>query len=226
MREVFNDGRNGNYGMTDKQYYTVGELAQAAGTTPRTIRYYTAEGLLPPPDVRGRYALYSDDHLVRLRLIARLKEAYLPLHEIRARIAPLSTEQVQQLWAEQRDEPASGPSSAADYIASLLHDPRPAAQPASMSPAPRPAMRLREEPHAYHAAPPASAPVPIGHAEPRPVPKQSILSRLVPQRAVAGESWRRIALAPGVELHLREPLSAEAQAQIEQLIATAHKLFE
>ena len=221
--------------MTDKQYYTIGELAETADTTPRTIRYYTSEGLLPPPDTRGRYALYSGDHLMRLRLIARLKEAYLPLHEIRARIAPLSTEHVQQLLDED-DKHNPAPSSAADYIAQVLHNPSPAAPPASMAPAIGPTMRLREEPHAYHATPPASAPQPVGYAELRPTPKRSILSRLAPERAqhtaheergsVAGESWRRIALAPGVELHMREPLTPEAQDHIEQLIAMARALFE
>jgi DNA-binding transcriptional MerR regulator len=221
--------------MTDKRYYTIGELAEAAATTPRTIRYYTAEGLLPPPDTRGRYALYSADHLLRLQLIARLKEAYLPLHEIRIRIAPLSTEQVQQLLGEV-DKHNPPPSSAADYITSLLHAPLPAAPPASMPPAPGPSMQLREEPQAYNTAPLPAAPLPIGHAGLRPAPKQSILSRLVPQRAqhnaqeargsVAGESWRRVVLAPGVELHVREPLTPEAQEHVERLIAMARTLFE
>jgi DNA-binding transcriptional MerR regulator len=212
--------------MAENQHYTIGALAEAADTTPRTIRYYTAEGLLPPPDTRGRYALYSDDHLLRLRLIARLKEAYLPLHEIRARIAPLSTEQVQQLLAEQRGDAAAAPSSAADYIAALLPEPRDAAPPA-----PGPSMRLREEPQPYN-----PAPLPTSSADLRPAPKQSLLSRLVPQHVqhsmheqqgtATGESWRRVTLAPGVELHVREPRAADVQERIEQLIATARKIFE
>ena len=35
--------------MTEEFSYTIGELAEAAGVTPRTVRYYTAEGLLPAP---------------------------------------------------------------------------------------------------------------------------------------------------------------------------------
>jgi DNA-binding transcriptional MerR regulator len=58
--------------MAEETLYTISQLAEAAGVTPRTIRYYTAEGLLPRPDARGQYALYSQDHLLRLQLIGRL----------------------------------------------------------------------------------------------------------------------------------------------------------
>src|SRR5215210_3511520 len=107
--------------MTGEPSYTIGELAGMAGVTPRTIRYYTAEGLLPPPDTRGRYALYGEDHLRRLQLIARLKDAYLPLSEIRARLEQLTAEQVRQVLAEynQTAEQAA-PWSATDYIAQVL----------------------------------------------------------------------------------------------------------
>jgi DNA-binding transcriptional MerR regulator len=105
--------------MTQETVYTIGDLADLAGVTPRTIRYYTAEGLLPPPDTRGRYALYSEEHLLRLQLIARLKDAYLPLGEIKAQLDQLSSAQVEQLLAE-HTAPAPEPStSAADYLAQV-----------------------------------------------------------------------------------------------------------
>src|SRR5687767_178938 len=107
--------------MAEEILYTISELADAAGVTPRTIRYYTAEGLLPPPDARGRYALYTTDHLHRLLLIARLKEAYLPLNEIKARLDRLAAEEVEQVLSEtSRSVPQPAPSSAADYIAQIL----------------------------------------------------------------------------------------------------------
>ncbi len=59
------------------------DLAKMAGTTIRTIRYYTDEGLLTQPDYEGKYAYYSSLHLKRLELIRILKDAYLPLREIR-----------------------------------------------------------------------------------------------------------------------------------------------
>src|SRR5207302_2865395 len=92
-----------------KSAFTISELAEAGGATPRTVRYYTAEGLLPPPDARGRFALYSEEHLDRLRLIVRLKEAYLPLMAIRARLTALSPAEVRAMLADA--ENGSGPAS-------------------------------------------------------------------------------------------------------------------
>jgi DNA-binding transcriptional MerR regulator len=51
---------------------TVDELAQAAGTTARTVRAYQTRGLLPAPRKIGRIAYYGPEHLVRLQLIERL----------------------------------------------------------------------------------------------------------------------------------------------------------
>src|SRR5258707_11155039 len=87
--------------------YKISELADAAGTTPRTVRFYTAEGLLPPPDARGRYALYSNEHLDRLRLIDRLKEAHQPLNAIRERLAQLTGEEIGSLLRGTQHRPPS-----------------------------------------------------------------------------------------------------------------------
>jgi DNA-binding transcriptional MerR regulator len=58
----------------------IDELARRAGVPTRTIRYYTQQGLLNPPTLRGRVGFYDDQHLERLRLIKELQEKrYLPL---------------------------------------------------------------------------------------------------------------------------------------------------
>ena len=74
--------------MADERTPTMGiaELAERAGVTPRTIRFYVAEGLLPPPGGRGQQRSYSREHLDRLGEIRRLKASYLPLQEIRRRL--------------------------------------------------------------------------------------------------------------------------------------------
>jgi len=51
---------------------TIDELARLAGTTSRNVRAYQERGLLDPPRKVGRTGFYDDDHLTRLRLIARL----------------------------------------------------------------------------------------------------------------------------------------------------------
>lgn len=59
------------------------ELADRAGVSPRTIRYYIQEGLLPSPEARGPGAHYGPEHLDTLRIIKRLQYDHLPLAEIR-----------------------------------------------------------------------------------------------------------------------------------------------
>ncbi|MFD9357756.1 MerR family transcriptional regulator [Streptomyces sp. NPDC060031] len=53
-------------------HYRREDVARAAGVKVRNLRYYQERGLLPPPRREGRIAWYSDDHLIRLRLISDL----------------------------------------------------------------------------------------------------------------------------------------------------------
>jgi DNA-binding transcriptional MerR regulator len=104
--------------------------------TPRTIRYYIAEGLLARPDARGQF---SAAHRDRLLLIQQLKAAYLPLSEIRARLLPLHDSDVAALVRESTAgyaEAAGG--SASDYIARLRRGAPDLAPPTLSAPAPRP----------------------------------------------------------------------------------------
>ena len=243
--------------MAEETLYTIGQLAELASVTPRTIRYYTAEGLLRRPDVRGQYALYGEQHLLRLQLIARLKETYLPLSEIKARIENLDAEEMRALLEEHRE--SSAPTSAADYLAQVR-----AHQQVS-----QPTRRLAERPESYAAAetpmlslrPPAapapSAPAPAAPAygfaaaiatpvaaperteEGAAAPQQAgLLRRLLPPRRARADSdapteeaqgdqrWRRVDLAPGVELHIRESAAPALHERIERLIALARSLFK
>lgn len=64
----------------------IGEVAQRAGTTPRTIRYYEELGLLPVAAERdaGRHRLYLETDVERLEQILRLKDLLgLSLDELR-----------------------------------------------------------------------------------------------------------------------------------------------
>lgn len=78
----------------EEREYSLDELSTLAEVTPRTVRYYIVEGLLPPPLTTGRNATYSQEHLDRLNAIAALKEMYLPLREIRHRLNTLTPEQM------------------------------------------------------------------------------------------------------------------------------------
>ena len=85
-------------------------LADRAGVSTRTVRYYIQQGLLPKPDARGPGAHYTEEHLDRLLLIKRLQKEHLPLAEIRKAIESGAAE-------------AAAPRSARDYIRSVLGKP-------------------------------------------------------------------------------------------------------
>jgi AcrR family transcriptional regulator len=65
---------------------TVSDLAERSGLPISTIRYYVREGLLPPGQRLSRTrTLYNGDHLKALETIKSLREAGVPVTEIRSR---------------------------------------------------------------------------------------------------------------------------------------------
>jgi len=174
--------------MSDEssQGWGIAELAERAGVTPRTVRYYVAEGLLPPPGGAGQQRTYSEEHLLRLAAIRRLKEAYLPLEEIRRRLAALEPDEMERLVVVPEVTP---PGGALDYIASVL-----SAQPPRQ---PDGGAAARHVP--YHVAQAQLGGV--GEADrgsPVPPPPRPTIEE--PRSTV----WHHIILAPGVELHYQQ----------------------
>lgn len=193
--------------MPPEPEYTLQDLADLAGVTPRTIRFYVAQGVLPSPGRTGPGTTYGPSHLARLRLIRRLQREHLPLAEIRARLAALPDDAVIALV----DVPAPQPTNtASDYIRSVLgtSSRRLMEAPALMAvPA-----QLREIDPGPQAAPGSlAAPQPRGAVEAPP-----------PERS----QWDRIVLVPDVELHVRRPLTRHLNKQVDRLIAIAHELLE
>jgi DNA-binding transcriptional MerR regulator len=94
------------------------ELCERTGVTPRTVRYYIQQGLLPSPGQSGPGAKYDRGHLSRLLLIRRLQQDHLPLAEIRKRLVHLDDASVESLV-----EQPTASSPAADYVAQVLGRP-------------------------------------------------------------------------------------------------------
>lgn len=95
---------------------SIGELAQRAGVTRRTIRYYVEIGLLPPPSGAGKAAIYGAEHFERLELIKELQGYRLSLEEIRDRLAGTAALPSDAMSSE---APASSDASASHYIRRL-----------------------------------------------------------------------------------------------------------
>jgi DNA-binding transcriptional MerR regulator len=208
---------------TEPPRYTLTELAALAGVTPRTVRYYIAQGLLPAAPSAGPGAKYGDAHLARLRLIRRLQRDHQPLAAIRHQVGRLDDAMVLTLDAVP-GEAAPAPDSALDYVRRLLSAapapqsvaPAPSSGPSapSMRAPPEPAPMMKQLPSAPAPAmpPPPSAPT---LTAPPPAPLQPVRSQ-----------WERIVLGPDVELHVRRPLTRSQSKRVDRLIAIGRELLE
>ena len=186
--------------MPDDDRYSLTELADLAGVTSRTVRFYLAQGLLPAVGQSGPGSKYDAGHLARLRLIRRLQGEHLPLAEIRRRLDGLDEDEIRDLAGSR--EPAPPSDSALDYLRSVLGGsaaaPAPAIAPYAF------AERLGEP----YGSTPASAPA----AE--------------SARPMERSQWERIVLAPDVELHIRRPLARAQNKQVDRLVTIARELLE
>jgi DNA-binding transcriptional MerR regulator len=193
--------------------YSLTELANVAGVSVRTVRYYLAQGLLPSPVQQGPNTRYTDVHLDRLRVIKRLQAAHLPLAEIRRQLEGVTEDKLASLAesAPAYEEPAD---SALDYIESLLQ-PR-AALATTVPPFPRAAP-------ASEVAMPVwkRAVMPATDFSPPPPPQPS-----QPPPDSERTQWERIALDPDIELHIRRPLTRQHNKQVERLIKIARELLK
>ncbi|HYH36701.1 MAG TPA: MerR family DNA-binding transcriptional regulator [Azospirillum sp.] len=89
------------------ELYTVNQLAEELGITPRTLRFYEAKGLLSPRRV-GNNRVYSKRDRARLKLILRGKRLGFSLEEIKEyldlyNVDPSQQEQMRVLLARIRE---------------------------------------------------------------------------------------------------------------------------
>jgi len=189
--------------------YSRADLCDLAGVTPRTVRYYVAEGLLRSPGTTGPGARYDEGHLARLRLIRRLQREHLPLAEIRRRLAALTDGEAIAL-AGGPPEPPRG--SALDYVRGVLLGRGVAVAERAVVPLPAPASpppRLLERR------------LLVDPASPELVSADARAGR-PPDRS----QWERIVFSPDVEIHVRRPLTRSQNRAVGRLLDEARRLLE
>ena len=98
----------------------INALSQETGISVRTIRYYLAQNLLPPPFGRGPAATYGPGHRDRLRLIRRLQDVHLPLAEIRKQLQALDDAGIAQALAAPAAVAEPPALNAYDYVRQVL----------------------------------------------------------------------------------------------------------
>ncbi|MBS4188734.1 MerR family transcriptional regulator [Bacillus sp. FJAT-49705] len=64
----------------------MGELANIANLSKRTIDYYTNMGLIQAKRTKSNYRMYSEEVLIDLRFIEECKNMHIPLDEIKRKL--------------------------------------------------------------------------------------------------------------------------------------------
>lgn len=95
----------------DGKSYAIRELASLAGVTPRAVRSWTSRGLVARPIGRARAARYNDEHLLRVRIIRKLRADGLALYQVRRYLRDHSPEQLAALVGP-LPQPAPAPPAA------------------------------------------------------------------------------------------------------------------
>jgi DNA-binding transcriptional MerR regulator len=189
--------------------HSLSDLVALTGLSPRTIRYYITEGLVPSPGREGAGTRYPDSTLARLRVIGSLKDAHLSLAEIRSHLHELSGDELTELATRPRQSAVR--ESALDYVRGILEagPTRSTSRAATGSgvagrPAPSaaPALAQIAPPAATNASEPTSSIYPTAERS----------------------EWERIGLGDGIELHVRRPLSRQGNRMVERLVAFAGQL--
>ncbi len=98
----------------DDDGHTLGDLCDLSGVSPRTVRYYIQQGLLPAAPRSGPGARYPAATLPRLRFIRACQEDGWSLARIREHLEAHGDPQ-----ATLPDRTAPRPNAALDYLANL-----------------------------------------------------------------------------------------------------------
>lgn len=101
-------------GSTFSVEYRVAELAEAAGIGVDTVRFYQARGLISMPERRGRFAIYSAEHLERIRRIRALLESGFSLAQIRQLLVEVDASSASSSTSTSTSAPAPAPDAAPD----------------------------------------------------------------------------------------------------------------
>jgi DNA-binding transcriptional MerR regulator len=184
----------------DKESYLINQLAERAGVTVRTIRYYVNEGLLPPPQTKGRYSAYDEDYLYRIKLIKFYKESYLPLSRIRELLDEMSPEEIKAAVEKYEKEPPEFNLPYALELSDRVEENKSA----------RNYLRKIQEPSASDYQLESRV---LG-----PEPQVQALRLMHPPKPNLEPSWKRVEVADGIELLVREDIYRLRRREIEDLI--------
>ena len=173
--------------------YSIKDLEGLTGIKIRTIRFYIAEGLVPPPDGTGGGASYGEKHLLPLQAIKLLHESQIKLSGIKDVLSGMTHEQMRSLVAD-----AEAGTRTWD-MASLESWVKPVAPVAVPVPG-----------NFSFAA--------IGSSTVSPQPSTNILSKLTRPAAPEHETWHRLRPLDGIEVNIRSDIDTKTRDLVMQLV--------
>lgn len=187
---------------------TIEELANQSGLPLRTLRFYIQEGILQGPDTRGKFARYSQQHLDRIELIRRLKDLRTPIQEIKHMLENISEEELHQLLKYQ------------DLVVSQFTN-----------------LQVNQFKERRISEAGKSALDYIQNIFPdiskdasgdTRITLRSPLAQIAEGKEVKRsrqETWRRIVIADGIEINIREPRNRNEEIKIEKIVKHMQNLI-
>jgi DNA-binding transcriptional MerR regulator len=175
----------------------------------RTIRYYLAEGLIQPPEEkRGAASVFSYLNLLQLVAVKKLQAEHLPISKIRELVPGKSEQELETLLGIGRTFGKKiQKSEAKQYLESLLA----ASTSKTLASAP-PSMVMQKAS--------SSGPTDFEQAQ------MAVLSSQTPDEP---QSWQRVEIEPGLELHIRSdfsvPTTSAGLRSVAERIRRAVKLY-
>ena len=211
--------------------YSLVELADQTGLSPRTIHYYSSQGLLPPADRRGAGARYPVSTLKRLRAVQAFKsEVRLTLQEIRRLLGTLSDERVAAIasgesspW-EAIDRPgkpaAATPNAAPQAVARPTGSEAPSSAAAPASPSAPAGLVTRAATLPTGDRPPDASGAPPSGSRPSSAPPSSAPPSGAPLSGVGAPPAFASTAAPTLLQREAAVVGGEASAQLASLLRT------
>jgi len=92
------------------KHLSIQDLCDQTGVTRRTIYFYIQQKILPPPSGAGLSTYYTDEHLLRLKLIPILRNQGLRLDDIRTTFQNATIKELQaklEMYPVMQQIPAS-----------------------------------------------------------------------------------------------------------------------
>ena len=200
---------------TDPTRYSIGDLERLAGMNRRTIHFYVAQEVLPPPEGAGVAAKYTEEHLQRLILVKQLKKGHLKLAGIKAELSGLSVQRLREL--SQQIEKQGPQKWNYEALADWIEE--------------RPDRNLAEvrEDISIYGQPKYSLGRRGGESADHDQGRSSeepTASFITYKSELENTSWERHRVIDGVEMHIRQDIADEHKTDIETIMKKLRQIME